>query len=82
MSVSSTGISTRLLLPPQCSLCESELEKVHDNNRNANYQYHLEGAKRVYDNNVHGIYRGFNRQRLESRGRLEHEGIYISFSCP
>ena len=22
---------------------------------------------------VHGIYRGFNRQRLESRGRLEDE---------
>ena len=33
----------------------------------------LEGAKLVYTY-IHGIYRGFNRQKFESRGRLEDEG--------
>ena len=27
-----------------------------------------------YNNCIHGIYKGFNRQRFESRGRLENKG--------
>lgn len=73
--VYTTGINTRP--PPQCYVCESEKKRVHgDMTGTANCQ--LEGAKWVYNYYIYGIYRGFNRQRLESRGMLEDEGTKMN----
>ena len=71
VSAKSIHIGTRLPQTVFSYLYESESEKkVHDDR---SIELSIGGGKMNLQY-VHGIYRGFIRQRLESRGSLEDEG--------